>query len=812
MEGDDTVAAEKITDQEIARILEQMTLEEKIALCSGQDNWHTKAYEQYGIPAIMMSDGPHGLRKQEEGTDMLGLNQSVPATCFPTASISACSWDEELLSGIGGAIAEEAGANGVSAVLGPGVNIKRNPLCGRNFEYFSEDPVLSGRLGAAWVKGAQQKGIGASLKHFACNSQEYYRMSSDSRIDERTLRELYLPAFERVVREARPATVMCSYNRINGTYSSENRWLLQDVLRGEWGYEGAVVTDWGAVGDRSVGFKSGCDLAMPGGSAYGEEEAAENVRNGTLREADVDRCAANVLRLILHGYRALEGDFAYEAAAHHELAYRAAAGSAVLLKNEDRILPLDPERKWCLIGKMAKEPRYQGSGSSHINPTQLHSLCELWPDIPYAAGYGDGPDADPARIREARELAASCDVTVVCAGLTDLYESEGLDRENMQMPAGQLTLIGALAEVTENLVVVLYGGSAMETPWADRVKGILYMGLPGQAGAEAAIALLTGKENPSGKLAESWPYRYEDCPSASYYSNGNRDAEYREGVFSGYRYYDTAGVPLRWGFGFGLSYTKFLYSDLRTEGNRVFVTVENAGETAGDEIVQLYLGRPEGAIFRPKRELKDFVKIHLAPGKKKTVCFALAPQDFRFWEDGWKAQAGIYPVYVGGGLTEQMLRGEITLSDAWFAGSEQERGPESVRLMVPEEIEADSRYADPKLWYAHPAGKPPRSDWEALMGHPVPVRGVEKPYTLSTPLSDAMEGSAILRLVYRIYEKNTAKQSGRDSVQYKMTMAVIREVTLRAVQTANGMGGHVAEALVLIANGHLLAGIRRMLH
>ena len=805
------MAAEKITKQEIARILGQMTLEEKIALCSGQDNWHTKAYDKYKIPAIMMSDGPHGLRKQEEGTDMLGLNSSVPATCFPTASISACSWDEGLLSEVGGAIAEEAGANGVSVVLGPGVNIKRNPLCGRNFEYFSEDPVLSGRLGAAWVKGAQQKGIGASLKHFACNSQEYYRMSSDSLIDERTLRELYLSAFEYVVKEAKPATVMCSYNRINGTYSSENKWLLKDVLRGEWGYEGAVVTDWGAVGDRSAGFAAGCDLAMPGGSAYGETQAAENVKKGTLSEEDVDRCAANVLRLILNGHKALEGDFSYTAKEHHELAYQAAVKSAVLLKNEDNILPLRPGKKLCLIGRMAKEPRCQGSGSSHINPTRLQSICELWPDVPYATGYSNAPDADPELIREAKELAASSDVTVVCAGLTDLYESEGLDRENMKMPAGQLSLIETLAEVTENIVVVLYGGSAMETPWADRVKGILYMGLPGQAGAEAAIALLTGKENPSGKLAESWPYLYEDCPSASYYSGGNRDAEYREGLFAGYRYYDTAQVPVRWSFGYGLSYTTFIYSDLRTEGTRVFVTVENAGEVAGDEIVQLYLGMQEGVIFRPKQELKGFTKVHLKPGEKREVCFTLAPEDFRFWEDGWKALSGVYKVYAGGGLTGQMLSGEITLSDAWSADLAREQGQDAVRLMSPEEIAAGRGSAERKLWYAHPKGEPPRKDWEVLMGHPVPVRGVEKPYTLSTPLSDAMEGSAILKLVYRVYEKNTAKQSGRDSVQYKMTMAVIREVTLRAVQTANGMGGHVAEALVLIANGHLFAGIRRML-
>ena len=798
-------------EKETDRILRQMTTEDKIALCSGKDNWHTKEFEQYGIPAIMMSDGPHGLRKQEEGTDMLGLNKSVPATCFPTASISACSWDEGLLAEIGKAIADEAGANGVSVVLGPGVNIKRNPLCGRNFEYFSEDTVLSGRLGAAWVKGAQQKGIGASLKHFACNSQEYYRMSSDSLIDERTLRELYLSAFEYVVKEAKPATVMCSYNRINGTYSSENKWLLKDVLRDEWGYEGAVVTDWGAIGDRSLGFAAGCDLAMPGGSAYGEKEAAENIKNGTLSEADLDSCAANVLHLILNGHEALKGDFAYETSAHHELAYRAAAKSAVLLKNEDNILPLKPGKKLCLIGKMAKEPRYQGSGSSHINPTKLQSICELWPDVPYAEGYSDAPDADPELIRKAKELASSSDITVVFAGLTDLYESEGLDRENMQMPAGQLDLIKALAEVTENIVVVLYGGSAMETPWADQVKGILYMGLPGQAGAEAAIALLAGKENPSGKLAESWPYLYEDCPSASYYSGGNRDAEYREGLFAGYRYYDTAEVPVRWGFGYGLSYTNFVYTDLRTEKNRVLVTVENAGKMAGDEIVQLYLGKTDSAFFRPKRELKGFTKVHLKPGEKKEVCFMLAPEDFRFWEDGWKTLSGVYQVYAGGGLTGQMLFGEITLSDSWPADLAQEQGPDAVRLITPEEITAGSGSAKRKLWYAHPKGEPPRSDWESLMGHSVPVREAEKPYTLSTPLSDAMEGSAILRLVYRVYEKNTAKQSGRDSVQYKMTMAVIREVTLRAVQTANGMKGHVADALVLIANGHLFAGIRRML-
>lgn len=787
---------------EAAKIVAQMSLEDKIALCSGLDNWHTKGFEVYGIPSVMVSDGPHGLRKQPDEADMLGLNESVPATCFPSASILACSWDEELVGEVAGAITDEAGANGVAMVLGPGVNIKRNPLCGRNFEYFSEDPCLAGILGAAYVRGAQAKSIGSCVKHFACNNQECYRMASNSIVDERTLRELYLAPFERVVRDASPAAVMCSYNLINGTYSSENHWLLTEVLRDAWGYEGMVVTDWGAIGERDESFRAGCDLAMPGGSAYREREAAECVRSGTLDEHCVDMSAERVVRFARLGQRALKGDFTYTEDEHHALAKRAAEKSAVLLKNEDGALPLAAGERVCFVGRMAKQPRYQGSGSSHINPTQLRSLCDLRPDIPYAPGYDEQGQTSDELVAEAVACARASDVVVVFVGLTESYESEGLDRDNMRMPEGHLRLIDELAAASSRVVVVLFGGGAMETPWADKVSAILYMGLAGQAEAEATLSLLFGDVSPSGKLAESWPYVYEDCPSSGFYSHGRRDAEYREGFFVGYRYYDSAGVPVRWPFGYGLSYTSFTCSDLRMVGAMARVTATNTGARAGEEVVQLYIGKADSAFIRPRRELKAFKKVVLEPGESADICFALKSDDFRVWDERWVTEEGAYQIYVGDHLGDDML----TVTYVFCADDFGEGAPESMQLS------ASSRYAvGRQSWYCSLTGSPTRADLELMCGHAICDREPETTFTVTSTLSDAMQGSAILRLAYRLIEWWAARTDGRDSVQYKMTMAVINEVTLRAAQNAGGIGGHLADALVLIANGHFFKGVRKLL-
>ena len=634
-------------------LIQKMTLEDKIALCSGKDFWHTKDMGQYGISSMMMCDGPHGLRKQEETADMLGVNASVPATCFPTAVSTACSWDEGLLQEIGEALGKEAIVNEVGVVLGPGANIKRNPLCGRNFEYFSEDPCLTGKLAAAHIRGVESTGAGSSLKHFALNNQEYKRFSSDSIVDERAMREIYLAGFETAVKEGVPSTVMCAYNKINGIHCSDSRQLLNDILREEWGFQGLVVTDWGAMSDRIKGFGAGCDLSMPGGSDYMEKECKKAVEAGELSEADIDRCVERILVLldkyrktlesrntsesrkaqetrnasefrkaqesrmesefqeILESRNALElqkelefqktsgqgngikTESRADMEAHYSLARSAAAESAVLLKNQDGILPLNEKQSTVFIGHMARELRYQGAGSSHVNPWKLASVTESCPDTAFVEGCDKQGDTTDAMLAQVREAAGQAERVVVFAGLTEKYESEGFDRENMRLPQGHIRMIEAAAEVNPNVVVVLLCGSAVELPWADKVKAILYMGLPGEAGGEAIADLLYGKANPCGKLAESWPFRYEDCVSAAYYGSPRKDAQYRESIYVGYRYYETAQVPVRYPFGYGLSYTSFSYGNMQISSEKgklqVSCEVTNTGKAAGKEILQLYI-------------------------------------------------------------------------------------------------------------------------------------------------------------------------------------------------------------------------------
>lgn len=552
--------------------ISEMSLQKKIAFCTGADFWHTKALPQYDIPAIMMSDVPHGLRCQKGEADMIGVNKSLPATCFPTAVTAGATWNRELYAAEGEAIGQEALAAGVPVVLGPGCNIKRNPLGGRNFEYISEDPYFAGEMAAAFIRGQQSTGAASSLKHFAANSQEYKRQNGDSQMDERTLREIYLAAFEIAVKEEHPGTVMCAYNRINGVHCSDSKKLLTDILRSEWGFDGTVVTDWDALNDRIRGFQAGCDLNMPGGSRFMERSAMEAAKNGILSEKDIDASVERILRLVEKAQEAKPSPVDWDA--HHALAQTIVEQGAVLLKNEGGILPLSSP-DLVLIGHMAKEMRYQGSGSSHINPTRLVNLTDAMPSVPFVDCCDAQGNVTEDALREAVQAAKAHEIAVVVAGLPEIYESEAFDRAHMGLPEGHNRMIEAVAAANPNTVVVLLGGSAMELPWADKVKAILYAGLPGQAGGQAIANLLAGKANPSGKLTETWPISYSDVISKDTF--GKRNTEYREGIYVGYRYYDKAVKAVRYPFGHGLSYTTFTYSDLKVDGKAVSVCVTNSG-------------------------------------------------------------------------------------------------------------------------------------------------------------------------------------------------------------------------------------------
>lgn len=771
----------------IEKILQQMTLEDKIALCSGANFWQTKKYEQYGIPSLFMCDGPHGLRKQEDAADMLGVNKSRPATCFPAEVTTAGSWDPELLTEIGAAIGEEAREQGVGLVLGPGANLKRNPLCGRNFEYFSEDPFLAGKLAAGFIRGAEAQGVGTSLKHFAANSQELSRFTSDSVMDGRTLRELYLTAFEIAVKEGKPSTVMCAYPKLNGTHCSDHKELLTDILRTEWGFDGMVVTDWGAMNDRIEGFRTGCDLNMPGGSDYMEKEVLQAVKDGILPERCVDDSARRVLKLVFRAAETLREKAACDYEAHHALARRAAAEGAVLLKNESSILPLKQDAKIAVIGAMAKELRYQGAGSSHINPTKLPQPLELLPGAVYAPGCDEKGSTTDALLQEVQNAARKAETVVVFAGLPAHYESEGFDRDSLKMPEGHLKMIETAARANPNTVVVLLCGSVVECPWADKIKAILYMGLPGQAGGEAIADLLYGRANPGGKLAESWPYRYEDVPSSDIYGK-TTDALYQEGVYVGYRYYDKAGVSVRWPFGFGLSYTEFVYADLTVEGDVVTVTVRNTGKCAGAEVVQLYLAAPQDGLHRPVRELKGFQKVYLQPGESKTVRFALTSRCFAVWQEGWKVPGGTYTVCVGGLTAEVKKSGDDLSISAWQNGS----------------------------WYAHCTGKPNPADWERMLGHSYTTPMLKKgSFTMDNTVMEMKDYSLVMKIMFKAVESTVAKGFGGkkdyENPDFRMMINASAGAPLRSMQISGGMKGGVLPGMLEMANGHFFRGIWRMI-
>ena len=663
---------------DIKALISQLTLEEKAGLCSGADFWHTKAVERLGIPASMVSDGPHGLRKQDDKVDHLGVNDSIKAVCFPAASATAASFDKAMLTRMGEAIGDSCQHEGLSVVLGPAVNIKRSPLCGRNFEYFSEDPYLAGKLSAAFIHGVQSRNVGTSIKHFAANSQEHRRMSSSSEVDERTLREIYLPAFETAVKEEQPWTVMCSYNRLNGVFASENPWLLTDVLRKEWGFEGYVVSDWGAVSDRVAGLAAGLDLEMPSSGGINDKKIIEAVRSGKLDEAVVDQAVERILNIIFRFTENAKPDTPWDKEAQHQLAAEIAADCMVLLKNDDKILPLRKEDTVAFIGEFADKPRFQGGGSSHINCFRTTSALEAAAGLPvlYAQGYSATKDAaTEEQIAEAVAAAKKAKIAIVFAGLPDVYESEGYDRTHMRMPECQNRVIEAVASANPNTVVVLHNGSPVEMPWIGKVKAVLETYLGGQAVGLATIRVLYGETNPSGRLPETFPLQLEDNPSFLSYGGEGDIAEYREGIFVGYRYYDFKKAAVLFPFGYGLSYTDFEFSNLRLSANTITdqdlltatVTVKNTGDRAGKAVIQLYVGDKESSVFRPVRELKGFEKISLQPGEAKDVSFTLDKRAFAYWNTelhDWTVEPGDFTIEIGRSSRDIALDASVTVNSA----------------------------------------------------------------------------------------------------------------------------------------------------
>ncbi|MBD5515121.1 MAG: glycosyl hydrolase [Lachnospiraceae bacterium] len=664
-----------MTAEKIKELVAQMTLEEKAAMCSGADFWHTEAVERLRIPASMLSDGPHGLRKQNQEGDHLGINDSIKAVCFPAGCGTAASFNRELLMEMGETLGNECQAEGVSVILGPAVNIKRSPLCGRNFEYYSEDPLVASEMAGALIHGIQSKNVGTSIKHFLANNQETRRMSSDSRVDERTLHEIYLAAFEGAVKKEKPWTVMCSYNKINGTYAAQNHQYLTETLRDQWGFEGYVVSDWGAVNNRVEDLKAGLDLEMPGSNGANDKLIMGAVLSGELDEGVVNEAVERILNIVFRYEENRDKNAVFDKDKDHEMARKVAEETIVLLKNEG-VLPLSDQQKVAFIGKYAEKPRYQGGGSSHINSHKITSAlgaAEGMKNITYAQGFDDVEDkTDEKLLAEAVEAARGADVAVIFAGLPDKFESEGFDRKHMAMPNCQNELIEKVAAVQPNTVVVLHNGSPVEMPWVNQVKGVVEAYLGGQAVGGAVCDILFGKVNPSAKLPETFPVRLEDNPSYLSYIGEGDMVEYREGIFVGYRYYDKKKMDVLFPFGYGLSYTIFDYSNLTvdkeqmkdTDTLHVTVDVTNTGSVAGKEVVQLYVADRESTVIRPVKELRDFAKVELAPGETKTVTFTLDKRAFAYYSvrvHDWHVETGEFDIMIGKSSRDIMLTKTVTV-------------------------------------------------------------------------------------------------------------------------------------------------------
>ncbi|MNO22609.1 Thermostable beta-glucosidase B [compost metagenome] len=729
-------------DRDIQALIAEMTLEEKASLCSGLDTWHLKGIERLGVPSIMVTDGPHGLRKQRGSADHLGLFNSVPATCFPSAAGVASSWNRQLIERMGKALGTECQAENVGILLGPGANIKRSPLCGRNFEYFSEDPYLSSEMAAHHIMGVQSEGVGTSLKHFAANNQEHRRMTSDSIVDERTLREIYLASFEGAVKKAQPWTVMCSYNKVNGEFAAENNKLLTDILKDEWGHEGFIVSDWGAVNDRVKGLAAGMELEMPSSLGQGDRAIVLAVQEGRLSVEKLNAAVERLLRIIFKVVDERKPETVFDPEAHHALARQVAGESMVLLKNEDDILPLKRSSKIALIGALAKEPRYQGSGSSQINPTRLEDISEELTrsaganaQIAYAKGYELNGDAtNEALVQEAVSQAAQADVAIVFAGLPTRYESEGFDRKHLCIPDNQLTLIEAIAAKQPNVVVVLSNGAPIEMPWLGSVKAVLEAYLGGQALGGAIADLLFGDVNPSGKLAETFPEQLSDNPSYLFFPGEGDKVEYREGLFVGYRYYDKKKLRPLFPFGYGLSYTTFEYSDLAVNKKQlsdqetltVTVKVRNTGSVKGKEVIQLYVRDVQSSVMRPDKELKGFDKVELAPGEQKTVTFTLDKRSFAYYDtdiQDWVVESGAFEILMGQSSQHIILTETVTVESTFVRPISFHRNSTMLDLKSTEKGAAYVNQVISMLPFASTIGEEHKAMLHAFMEY-MPLRGL----------------------------------------------------------------------------------------
>ena len=774
-----------------ADLIKQMTLEEKASLCDGLSYWESQPIERLGISAINLNDGPHGIRKKGDPGDTpkgeTNLLKGVPAICFPTASATACSWDPDLMYRMGEALGEEALKEKVSVLLGPGTNIKRSPLCGRNFEYFSEDGLLAGEIAAAFINGVQSKGVGTSLKHFAANNQETRRMTVNAVVDERTLRETYLVPFEIAVKKAQPWTVMNSYNRLNGTYAAENKWLLTDVLRKDWGFKGIVVTDWGAENERVPGLLAGQELEMPTSSGEGTRLIVEAVKNGTLDEGVLDNAVDKLLDMIKRA-EAVRGDYTYDSDAHHNLAREIASQCMVLMKNDGNILPLKKDAKVALIGEMARTPRYQGAGSSLINPIKLDSAYETMKEIGINASFSAGYSLkkkcknEAELMAEAVQNAKNADVAVVFVGLTDEYETEGNDRKHIDIPPVHNKLVEEVIKANPNTVVVLSGGASIRMPWANKVPAILNMFLTGQAGGSAVCDVMFGDVNPCGKLSETYPLALEDNSSNNYFPGTPVSVEYREGVYVGYKYYDTANKEVAFPFGFGLSYTTFEYSDIKVSADSIKDTdtltvsfkIKNTGAVDGAEIAQVYVNDVESTIYRPVKELRGFKKVFLKAGEEKEVSITLDKRAFAYYNvnlGDWHVESGEFKILVGASSRDIKLEASVNVES-------------TVEAIVP-----DYKASAPS-YYGADIMNVPANEFEAVYGKPLPPsqRDKSQPLTILNTLEDAEDGKWGGRLV-RLLRKllGTESMAGAIALQTPIKNFISMSFSIFSPAMAEGL-------------------------
>lgn len=784
-------------------IISKMTLEEKALMMSGKNTWQTVDFEKYGIPSMTMSDGPHGLRRQAGAGDHLGLNASLPATCFPTAATVANSWDEELGEEIGAALAEEAATMDVNVILGPGLNIKRSPLCGRNFEYFSEDPYHAGKMAAAYVRGMQSKGGAACPKHFAANSQELRRMANDSVVDERTFREIYTTGFEIAVKEGKAKAIMSAYNEINGVYANENSHLLQEILVDEWGFDGCVISDWGGSNDHAFGVQNGSHLEMPGTGKSGMRDIVKAVQAGTLKEEVLDQRLDELLSLIFATHSTTEKakGTTFDVEAHHKLARKAAEESIVLLKNQDNILPLKPGTKVAVIGDFAKKPRYQGAGSSLVNPAkEPEAILDMIGEydivmVSYEQGYVRNRPPKMDLLRKAKEAAKSADVVLFFGGLDEISESEGLDRTHMMMPNAQGMLIDELSTVNENLVVVLSAGSAIEMPWHQYVKGIVHGYLGGQAGASAMLNVLTGKVNPSGRLNETYPIHYEDTPCYHYYPGKERSSEFREALYVGYRYYTTIDKKVRYPFGYGLSYTKFRYYNLKVNEQGVTFGIANTGDVAGAEVAQLYIGKKSDTVFRPVRELKGFKRVVLAPGEETEVTIPFDDKTFRFFDtrtNTWEIESGEYQIMIGTDAETMQLQAPMQVNGTVAEGPYR-------RDKMPEYFSGKVKVVGDEAF-------------EQLYGRPIPDGSWSGEIGMNDAVCQLYYGKGIIGKIFYGVLRLMLKIS---EWQGKPNLNVLFNYNMPIRGYAKMTGGFVtmemARALTEMANGHRIKGTAHLI-